>query len=117
MLKIFVFKLLQSFESIIAQQIQSIRSCSHTLPSLLKNFSTSVEVTLVDKPVTYKLFPGLVASTDWLLEQEKQDSYSTYSTELEPKYFGLNKAKVSQTINFQNVTSFKKKTCAVYTRL
>lgn len=63
----------------------------------------------MDKPVTYKLFPGLVASTDWLLEQEKQDSYSTDSTELEPKFFGLNKAKISQTINFQNVTSLKKK--------
>lgn len=81
--KIFVFKMLQSIKSTIAQQIQSTWSClrvssiyysenkvriAHTLPSLLKNFSTSAEVTLVDKPVTYKLFPGLVASTDGLLE-------------------------------------------------
>lgn len=43
---------------------------SKTFPSLLKYFSRSLEVTLVDKPVTYKLFPGLpTAWYSWLLER------------------------------------------------
>ena len=50
--------------------IQNNKTCkkkkkkNHTFPSLLKYFSRSLEVTLVDNPVTYKLFPGLDASTD-----------------------------------------------------
>lgn len=35
-----------------------------TFPSRLKYFSSSLLVTLVDKPVTYKLFPGLPASAE-----------------------------------------------------
>lgn len=72
---------------------------TRTFPSLLKNFSRSLEVTLVDKPVTYKLFPGLDASTDWLLEQENQFNVKLNSTKLEP----TNSVWIKPQI-FQNVT-------------
>lgn len=42
---------------------------SETFPSLLKYFSRSLLLTRVDKPVTYKLFPGLLESKSWLLER------------------------------------------------
>ncbi|TQD77077.1 hypothetical protein C1H46_037404 [Malus baccata] len=51
---------------------RSISRCeiTRTFPCLLKIFSRSVEVTLVDKPVTYRLFPELDASINsWLLER------------------------------------------------
>lgn len=44
-----------------------ITSQSITFPSLLKYFSRSLLVTRVDRPVTYKLFPGLLACTGSLL--------------------------------------------------
>lgn len=44
---------------------------SVTFPSPPKNFSRSAFVTLVDKPVTYKLFPGFAASGDRLLDLDR----------------------------------------------
>lgn len=51
----------------VKQKLQ-VKIIVHTLPSLLKHFSRSLLVTRVDKPVTYKLFPGFLASLEsWLL--------------------------------------------------
>lgn len=59
----------------------------YTFPSLLKNFSRSLVVTLVDNPVTYKLFPGFDASTESrLLEQQKNSKYH-YHGDMQSMHF------------------------------
>lgn len=64
----------------------------HTFPSLPKYFSRSLLVILVDKPVTYKLFPGLSALTEsrLLLQQKpKVTSSQRYEYQLDMLHIKL----------------------------
>lgn len=54
-------------------QGSTTRWTSTTFPSLAKCFSSSSFVTLEDKPVTYKLFPGFSASLESMLLERLLD--------------------------------------------